>query len=210
MHWDLARGKRKPKLHQKASHTQCTRTYPHHVRHTCRLQTHCPRRRQTRPTAATYTHPPLPTGCEDQQARVSQLIVIVAQQGQRWGLQPSESRPQAAGAMLPSSANTADSSRVATKVRRGQGTEVCAQADALRRAHTQRYNHATRRRLEVVDARWMQGWVTREAKMQGRFEKLREVFRKNSKKRLGVFEATRTVCPSSHSAGSELSHPHSK
>jgi hypothetical protein len=30
-HWYLARGKRKPKLHQKASHTQCTRTYPHHA-----------------------------------------------------------------------------------------------------------------------------------------------------------------------------------
>ena len=36
-HWYLARGKRKPKLHQKASHTQCTRTYPHHGRHTDRL-----------------------------------------------------------------------------------------------------------------------------------------------------------------------------
>ena len=34
--------------------------------------------------------------------------------------------------------------------------------------------------------------------MQGRFEKLREVFRKNFKKRLGVFEATRPVSPSSH------------
>ena len=74
MHWYLARGKRKPKFIRRH------RTHQAHLQITNSLPTP-----ETDQAHSSHVHPPtLIKGCEDLEARESQLMVIVAQQGWRW------------------------------------------------------------------------------------------------------------------------------